>query len=104
MKLRVQLGFALACAALIAAGCSRPAVSGIPRLQKQGTATQLIVDGVPFLAVTGELRNNTATSLESMQPIWPKLVAGNLNCVLAAVHWAQLEPAEGRYDLHWWMV
>jgi hypothetical protein len=98
MKLRVQLCFALACAALIAGGCSRPTVSGIPHLQKQGTATQLIVDGAPFLAVTGELRNNTATSLESMQPIWPKLVAGNLNCVLAAVHWAQMEPTEGHYE------
>jgi beta-galactosidase GanA len=58
----------------------------------------LIVDGKPFLAVTGEMGNNTATSLENMQPIWSKLVAGNLNCVLAAVHWAQLEPIEGQYE------
>ncbi len=98
MKLRIQFGFALACAALVAAECYGQTASGIPHLQKQGTATQLIVDGSPFLAVTGELGNNTATSLENMQPIWPKLVAGNLNCVLAAVHWAQLEPAEGHYE------
>ena len=78
--------------------CYGQTASGIPHLQKQGTATQLIVDGDPFLAVTGELGNNTATSLENMQPIWPKLVAGNLNCVLAAVHWAQMEPAEGQYE------
>jgi len=65
---------------------------GIPHLQKQGTATQLVVDGAPFLAVTGELGNNTATSLENMQPIWSRLVAGNLNCVLAACtgrNWSQ---------------
>jgi len=98
MKLRVQCAFALACAALIAAGCSQPTASGIPHFQKQGTATQLIVDGAPFLAVTGELRNNTATSMENMQPLWSKLVAGNLNTVLAAVHWAQMEPTEGRFE------
>jgi hypothetical protein len=98
MKLRVQFGFALACAALIAAPCYGQTASGIPHLQRQGTATQLIVDGQPFLAVTGELGNNTATSLENMQPIWSRLVAGNLNCVLAAVHWAQMEPAEGHYE------
>jgi beta-galactosidase GanA len=98
MKLRVPCTFALACAALIAVPCYGQTASGIPRLQKQGTASQLIVDGAPFLAVTGELGNNTATSLENMQPIWSKLVAGNLNCVLAAVHWAQLEPAEGHYE------
>jgi beta-galactosidase GanA len=98
MRLTVQCTFALAFAALIAGRCYGQAASGIPHLQKQGTATQLIVDGAPFLAVTGELGNNTATSLENMQPIWSKLVAGNLNCVLAAVHWAQMEPAEGHYE------
>jgi len=98
MKLRVECTCALAFAALIAGRCYGQAASGVPHLQKQGSATQLIVDGAPFLAVTGELGNNTATSLENMQPIWAKLVAGNLNCILAAVHWAQMEPAEGRYE------
>jgi hypothetical protein len=98
MKLRVPFRFALACAALIAVRCYGQTASGIPHLQKQGTATQLIVDGAPFLAVTGELGNNTASSLENMQPIWPRLVAGNLNCVLAAVSWAQMEPTEGHYE------
>ena len=72
--------------------------AGIPHLRKQGTATQLVVDGKPFLALTGELGNNTASSLENMQPLWSRLVAGNLNCVLAAVSWAQLEPEEGHFD------
>ena len=72
--------------------------AGIPHLQKQGTATQLVVDGKPFLALTGELGNNTASSLENMQPLWSRLVAGNLNCVLAAISWAQLEPEEGHFD------
>ena len=98
MKLSVQFKFALAFAALAAVRCYGQAASGVPHLQKQGTATQLIVDGAPFLAVTGELGNNTATSLETMQTVWPRLTAGNLNCVLAAVHWAQLEPTEGHYE------
>ena len=57
-----------------------------------------IVDGQPFLALAGELGNNTATSLENMQPVWPKLVTGDLNCVLAAISWAQIEPTEGKYE------
>jgi hypothetical protein len=67
-------------------------------LQKQGSATQLIVDGKPFLALTGELLNNSATSLEYMKPIWDKLVATKLNSVIAGVSWAQVEPAEGKLD------
>lgn len=90
--------FRLLPAALIAVQCFAQSVSSIPHLQKQGAATQLIVDGKPFLALTGELGNNSATSLENIQPIWPKLVSGNLNCVLVALSWAQLEPTEGQFD------
>ena len=90
---------ALAClVSAIAVQAYGQTAAGIPHLQKQGTATQLVVDGKPFLALTGELGNNTASSLENMQPLWSRLVAGNLNCVLAAVSWAQLEPEEGHFD------
>ena len=67
-------------------------------MRQQGTATQLIVDGKPFLALAGELGNNTATSLEYMEHVWPKLVDTHLNCALAAVSWAQIEPEEGKFD------
>jgi hypothetical protein len=70
----------------------------IPHLQKQGTATQLIVDGKPFLALAGELHNSSATSLEYMKPIWAKLAAAKLNTVLAGVSWNQIEPQEGKFD------
>jgi beta-galactosidase GanA len=98
MKSRVSIAFLTACAALTAVQCYGQTVSGIPHLQKQGSATQLIVDGKPFLALAGELGNNTATSLENMEPVWPKLVSGNLNCALVAISWAQTEPLEGHYQ------
>jgi hypothetical protein len=85
-------------AASITLQCFGQSAATAPHLRKQGTATQLIVDGKPFLALTGELGNNTATSLENMQPLWAKLVSGELNCVLAAISWAQMEPAEGKYE------
>ena len=57
-----------------------------------------MVDGKPFLALSGELGNNTASSMENMRPVWSKLTAGKLNSVLAAVSWAQVEPEEGTYE------
>jgi len=74
------------------------APSEIPHLRKQGTATQLIVDGQPFLVLAGELTNNSATSVEYMKPIWAKLVEAKLNTVLATVAWNQIEPQEGKVD------
>ena len=84
-----------ACAAL---ACSLAAQPPLPHLEKRGAVTQLIVDGRPFLALGGELLNNSASSLEYMQPIWPRLAAMHLNTVLVPVSWAQLEPAEGKFD------
>ncbi len=70
----------------------------IPHLEKHGTATQLIVDDKPFVMLAGELHNSSASSLEYMQPIWDRLVALNLNTVLATVSWELLEPEEGKFD------
>jgi hypothetical protein len=43
---------------------------GIPQLRKQGSATQLVVDGKPFLILGGELGNSTASDIERMRPMW----------------------------------
>ena len=73
--------------------------SDLPHLRKQGTATQLIVDGKPFLLLAGELSNSSATGLDYMKRVWPKLVAQTkLNTVLAGVSWNQIEPQEGKFD------
>ena len=70
----------------------------IPHLRKQGSATQLVVDGQPFLILGGELHNSSASSLDYMRPLWERLLALNLNTVLAPVYWELLEPEEGALD------
>ena len=77
---------------------STAAAPAIPHLQKQGTATQLVVDGKPFLMLAAELRNSSGSSLEYLKPIWPKLAAMHINTVLTAVYWELLEPKEGQFD------
>src|SRR4051812_9232505 len=72
--------------------------AGIPQLRKQGSATQLVVDGKPFLILGGELGNSTASDVEGMRPMWAKLRAMNLNTVVAPVYWEFLEPREGQFD------
>jgi hypothetical protein len=54
--------FAPATSGRIAVQAYAQTAAGVPHLEKQGTATQLIVDGKPFLALTGELGNNTASA------------------------------------------
>ena len=69
-----------------------------PQLRKRGNATQLYVDGKPFLILGGELHNSSSSSIEYMKPIWGRMVDLNFNTVLAPVSWELIEPEEGRFD------
>lgn len=72
----------------------------LPQLQKKGNKTQLIVNEKPYVIRGGELGNSSATSMESMQPIWSKLTDMNLNTVLTPVYWELIEPEEGKFDFN----
>lgn len=69
-----------------------------PFLKKQGTATQLMVHGKPFLIRGGELGNSSSSSAEYMKPHWEKLAKMNLNTVLVPFYWELMEPEEGKFD------
>lgn len=73
-------------------------ISEIPHLRKQGATTQLVVDGKPFLILGVELGNSSATDMDYMEPIWPKLKAMHLNTVLVPVFWELIEEQEGQFD------
>jgi len=89
----------LLAAALAALASPLAAQNGVPpHLERRGAATQLIVDGRPFLILGGELANTASSSPEYMAPVWPRLARMNLNTVLVGVSWALTEPVEGRYD------
>ncbi len=67
-------------------------------LQKQGATTRLVVDGKPFLILGGELGNSSASSVEDIECIFPKLQRMGLNTVLVPAYWELIEPVEGEYD------
>jgi beta-galactosidase GanA len=74
--------------------------SDIPHLRKQGTATQLIVDGKPFLVLGSQLSVNSASNLDYWKKVvLPRILAqAKLNTVVAAASWAKIEPEEGKFD------
>jgi Domain of unknown function (DUF5597)/Glycosyl hydrolases family 35 len=81
-----------------AVGQARDSSAGLPSLEKRGSATQLVVDGKPFLVLGGELHNSSSSSVEYMGPVWSQLAAMHLNTVLLPVAWETIEPEEGKFD------
>jgi hypothetical protein len=83
---------------LLALVGAAPVRAAPPALRRQGTATQLVVGGRPFVILGGELHNSSASSLAYLEPIWPRLAKLGVNTVLVPVSWELLEPREGELD------
>jgi len=105
MKLQVIFATFMCSLALVASqgqstSVSTTSASEIPHLRKQGTATQLIVDGKPFLVLGSQLSVNSASNLAYWKKVvWPRILTqAKLNTVVAAVSWAKIEPEEGKFD------
>ena len=83
---------------LVAAVTAASAAPGLPHLERRGQATQLVVDGRPWLMLAGELNNTAASDPAYLDATWPKLTGLNLNTVLVGMGWDWVEPEEGRFD------
>ena len=94
MKTRFLAAVTALCALNVAALAQAP----MPRLERRGSVTHLLVDGKPWLCLGGELLNNAASTAENVRPVWPVLANMHLNTVLVGVGWGWTEPEPGRYD------
>ena len=68
------------------------------RLLRQGTATQITLDGQPTLLLGGELSNSAASSVADIDNVIPRVAQRGLNTVLVPAYWDLMEPTEGQYD------
>lgn len=67
-------------------------------LARQGSATQLLVDGRPMLMLAGELSNSAATCKADVDSWMPRMASMGLNTVLVPAQWDLIEPEEGKFD------
>ena len=95
LTLRNKLALALLGAAVIAGPVS---ARDLPRVERQGEAIQLIVDGSPYPVLAGEVHNSSPSSPTYMAPIWDKLARNDVRTVIGAASWELVEPEEGRFD------
>lgn len=101
MRPRFISSFSIAaCAASAVLALVLPAMAAdadLPRLEKRGARTQLIVDGKPFIVLGGQVGNPSAFP-ERMQRAQPAFRAMHLNAIEFPIYWGQIEPVEGTFD------
>ena len=68
------------------------------KLQKQGSATQLVVNDKPMLLLAGELSNSAATSPADIRKALKQMKNSGVNSVFVPAYWEFVEPDEGKYD------
>ena len=68
------------------------------KLQKQGSATQLVVNDRPMLLLAGELSNSAATSPADIRKALKQMKNSGANSVFVPAYWEFVEPNEGKYD------
>ena len=75
-----------------------PDFAELPRLERHGGVTRLLVDGKPYLAIGGELHNSTSSDPAYLRRICQSLRATGVTTIVATVSWAEVEPYEGEFD------
>src|SRR6478752_10428893 len=90
-----KLGMVLFLSAAVICGAQ---TAPLPQIRQNGAVKQFFVDDKPFIMLSGELHNSSASSIEYMRPIWDKLATLHLNTVIGAVSWELVEPTEGKFD------
>jgi hypothetical protein len=100
MILSIRAGGAVFCALAISAAYAqtRPADAAVPHLEKRGLATQLIVDGKPFLVLGAEPPTSGPSNLEYLRYMLQVQADTHQNTSAIAVGWNWIEPQQGKYD------
>lgn len=75
-----------------------PELTDLPRLERHGRSTRLIVDGAPYLAIGGELHNSTSSDAVYLAEACQKLQKSGVTTIVATASWAEVEPEEGVFD------
>jgi hypothetical protein len=107
MNLSIRAGGAAICALAISAACAQTtpaapatthAAPPIPRLEKRGLATQMIVDGKPFLVLGAEPPTSAPSNLVYLKYMMKVMAETHQNTGAIAIGWSWIEPEKGKYD------
>ena len=74
-------------------------MGSLPEIRKYNGVDTLFVHNEPFIVLSGEIHNSSASNLDYMrEKVWPNLKDLNMNTVILPIYWELIEEKEGVFD------
>ena len=84
--------------ALLSFALAAPAMAAeLPRVVTKNGRHAMMVDGAPFLMLTGQV-HNSSNYPAVLSKVWPVIRRLDANTVQVPIGWEQVEPVEGHFD------
>lgn len=93
----------LVCAALSlltvsAASIAQSAAKPIPKIEKTGSTFRFVVDGNPYLMLSGQVHNSSNSNPDDLDKALDVLADWHANTAEVPLYWEAIEPQPGQYD------
>ena len=73
----------------------------IPEIRNDKGIPTLYVKGEPFFALSGEIHNSSASSLEYMEEhVWKQIEGMHLNALIVPLYWRRSSRRKGKFDFN----
>jgi hypothetical protein len=78
--------------------CSAESAKPIPRVEKTGNSYRLLVDGSPYLMLSGQVHNSDTANADDLNKALDVLASWHANTAEVPIYWEAIEPKQGQFD------